>query len=486
VAWITTACWQTNKPLPPGVGVESSWYAVSAQDVSFIADITSSDAYGRPVSSQAIFDEVLKVVRSAREFLVLDWYLFNPGDATADGAPTTARALSGEIRDALLERRRKLPSLKVLLIIDPVNALHGAAASTDVRLLRAAGVEVVFTDLDRLRDPNFLYSSFWRLGLRWWTHDTGGAGWLPNPTEESSTPVTFGTWARLLNFKGNQRNVVIGDDGRGGLVGIVTSASAHDASSAHSNVAAKIAGAAVGPLLASELDIARFSGWAGNLDPPGLSPTVEAVSAQNELTSGHSARVRVLTEGAIRRALLEELDATSRGDSIDIAMLYLADRGVIESLLAAARRGVNVRLILDPNGEAFGQTKTGIPNQPAATELASASDGAVHVRWYRTHGEQFHSKLVMVYGPQRLWMTLGSASLTRRNLGDYNLEANVAIEVSRSSPLALQTLDYFETLWTNRASLGIEYTTDFAAHSDPAQSHYWLYRVMAGTGASTF
>jgi phosphatidylserine/phosphatidylglycerophosphate/cardiolipin synthase-like enzyme len=251
-------------------------------------------------------------------------------------------------------------------------------------------------------------------------------------------------------------------------------------------VAAKIAGAAVGPLLASELDIARFSGWAGNLDPPGLSPTVEAVSAQNELTSGHSARVRVLTEGAIRRALLEELDATSRGDSIDIAMLYLADRGVIESLLAAARRGVNVRLILDPNGEAFGQTKTGIPNQPAATELASASDGAVHVRWYRTHGEQFHSKLVMVYGPQRLWMTLGSASLTRRNLGDYNLEANVAIEVSRSSPLALQTLDYFETLWTNRASLGIEYTTDFAAHSDPAQSHYWLYRVMEGTGASTF
>ena len=72
--------------------------------------------------------------------------------------------------------------------------------------------------------------------------------------------------------------------------------------------------------------------------------------------------------------------------------------------------------------------RSGIPNQPVASELVAASDGAIHVRWYRTHGEQFHTKLVMVYGPERFWLTLGSANLTRRNLGDYNLEANLAIE----------------------------------------------------------
>lgn len=108
------------------------------------------------------------------------------------------------------------------------------------------------------------------------------------------------------------------------------------------------------------------------------------------------------------------------------------------------------------------------------------------MRWYRTHGEQFHTKLVMIYGAQRLWLTLGSANLTRRNLGDYNLEANLAIEVARSSGLATQLLDYFETLWSNRAALGIEYTADFAVYAEPAQSQYWLYRLMEVTGLSTF
>ncbi len=77
--------------------------------------------------------------------------------------------------------------------------------------------------------------------------------------------------------------------------------------------------------------------------------------------------------------------------------------------------------------------KNGLPNQPVASELVAASDGAIHVRWYRTHGEQFHTKLAMVYGPERFWLTVGSANLTRRNLADYNLEANLAIELPRSA-----------------------------------------------------
>jgi phosphatidylserine/phosphatidylglycerophosphate/cardiolipin synthase-like enzyme len=141
---------------------------------------------------------------------------------------------------------------------------------------------------------------------------------------------------------------------------------------------------------------------------------------------------------------------------------------------------------MDPNKDAFGHTKTGIPNQPVASELVAASDGAIHVRWYRTHGEQFHTKLAMIYSPERFWLTLGSSNFTRRNLADYNLEANLVIELPRTTAVAQQTLDYFETLWSNRASLGIEYTADFGFYADPSQLHYWLYRVMEGTGASTF
>jgi len=486
--WLATAYWQTNKPLPPGAHVDSPWYPITPRDVTFIADITSADAYGRQNSSQAIFDEVLGVIHSARKFIVLDYFLFNSQLGVAAGSPPAFRQLSGELRDALIERRRVEPNLQVLFITDPINEVYGGVTSRDLRLLRAAGVEVAVTNLDVLRDSNFMYSSLWRLGIKWWSggnsqtdsaHDADG-GWLPNPLDESAEPISFGDWARLLNFKANHRKVLIADDGRDGLVTVVGSANPHDASSAHSNAALKITGPATLPLLHSELEVARFSGWTGHLAAPSSEP---APASTGNTDSG---RMKVVTEGGILTELLDKLDAAQRGENIDIAMFYVADRAVIESLLAASRRGVNIRLIMDPNKDAFGHTKTGIPNQPVASELVAASDGAIHVRWYRTHGEQFHTKLAMVYGPERFWLTVGSANLTRRNLADYNLEANLAIELPRSARIAQQTLEYFETLWSNRASLGIEYTADFGSYADPSQLHYWLYRVMEGTGVSTF
>lgn len=491
--WIGTAYWQTNKPLPPGVHVGSPWYPITPGDVAFIADITSADAYGRLNASQAIFDQVLGVIRSAHKFVVLDYFLFNSQLGMPQDAGPAFRQMAGELRDALIERRRAEPDLQVLFITDPINEVYGGITSRDLRLLHAAGVEIAVTNLDALRDSNFMYSSLWRLGIKWWTGgdpppgarpgdaQPAAGGWLPNPLDESAEPISFGAWARLLNFKANHRKLIIADDGRDGLVTIVGSANVHDGSSAHSNAALKVKGPATLPLLKSELEIARFSGWAGQLK---AVPETPAPPQQAAGSSG--GRMKVLTEGAIRSELLERLDSTLRGENIDIAMFYMADRGVVESLLAASRRGVNVRLILDPNKDAFGRAKNGIPNQPVASELVAASDGAIHVRWYRTHGEQFHTKLAMVYGPERFWLTLGSANFTRRNLADYNLEANLAFEVPRSAVISQQVIEYFETLWSNRASLGIEYTADFGYYADPSQLHYWLYRVMEGTGVSTF
>lgn len=486
LVWAGTAYWQTNKPLPPGTHVDSPWAPITPRDVTFIADITSADAYGRQNSSQAIFDEVLGVIRSAHKFIVLDYFLFNSTLANGPGAAPAFRPLAAELRDALIERRRLNPNLQVLFITDPINEVYGGATSHDLNLLRGAGVQVVVTDLDSLRDSNFLYSSFWRLAIKWWASPHGeDGGWLPNPLDEGSDPISFGAWARLLNFKANHRKVVVADDGRDGLVTIVGSANPHDASSAHSNTALKITGPATLPLLESELQVARFSGWTGQL-------TAAAAAGRGSSLPGPAAansdegRLKVVTEGGILSELLDRIDGAQRGENIDIAIFYLADRAVIESLLAASRRGVAVRVIMDPNKDAFGHAKNGIPNQPVASELVAASDGAIHVRWYRTHGEQFHTKLAMVYSPERFWLTLGSANFTRRNLADYNLEANLVIELPRTTAVAQQAVDYFETLWSNRASLGIEYTAEFGFYADPSQLNYWAYRVMEGTGASAF
>ena len=449
--------------MPPGVRVASPWYTVPGSAVGFIADTTAADAYGRPVITQAIFDEMLSVVRAARDFIVLDYFLFNDKRAAAADAALPLRALSQELRDALIERRRAQPALRIVLITDPINTPRGVP-SNDFQMLRAAGIDIVVTDTARLRDSSFLYASFGRMTSGWW----GGRS-----RRRSAL-------ASLLD-SANHRRTLIADDGRGGLTGIVGSADPQDASSAHSNVAARISGPALGPLLASELAIARFSGWSGAVGPaPALLPPAHAKLDER------SARVGIATESALRNTLLAHLDAATRGDDIDIAMCYLSERAVIESLLAANARGVRVRLILDPTKAGSGAASSGIPNGPVASELVTASDGAIHVRWYRTHGEQFHSKLVMVFGSERLWFTLGSADLTRRNLDGYDLTANVAIEVARGTPLALQMGDYFETLWSNRAVQGIEYTADFGVYADASQSSYWLYRLMEATGLGGF
>jgi phosphatidylserine/phosphatidylglycerophosphate/cardiolipin synthase-like enzyme len=467
-AWIVTAWYHTHKSLPPGMHTASAVCTVTAQEVSFLADITAADAYGRAVLSQGIFDDVLRLVQGARQFIVLDYQLL--GADAADGSPQ--RRVAAELTDALLEQRRAHPELRVLFITDPVNERYGAAPSPQFELLRAAGVAVVRTHLDALRDPNFLYSSLWRLTLHWW----GGP------------PGRLGALARALNFKANHRKVIIADDAQGGLAAVVGSANPFEQQSAWSNTAVRFGGGAARTLLASELAIARFSGWHGDaatFGPPANAAS-ECDAAAPAVPSAAQARVQVLTEGAIRRELLEQLGAAVNGEYIDLALFKLADRGVIEALLQAARRGVRVRLILDPSEDATTLAPSGLPNQPLASELVSRSAGAIHVRWYRTHGERFHSALALVYGPERLWLMVGSANFTRRSLADYDLDADLAIALTRAAALAQQTLGYFDTLWSNRAALGIEYTADFASFADPSQADYWLCRLLEGAGLVAF
>lgn len=480
VAWCATVGWQTAKPLPPGMHVDGAYHDVPTASVRFLADVTSADAFGQRQVTQAIFDETLKLVDEAQGFLLLDFFLFN-----ADGGPSTGpkpvplRPLSAQLREALLARRAADPSLPILVIVDPINVHYIPQLTPELASLEAAGIDVVVTDLDPLRDSNAIYSAAWRLGFKWWLQPRAG-GTLPNPLDGASEPVSAGAYGRLLNLKANHRKVMLTRDGQGQLRGIVGSANPHDASSAHSNVALEVHGPALQPLLDSELAIARFSGWQGVMPPPLAAP--DARPAAGDTVS----RVATLTEGAILEALLSRIGAAGAGSSIDVAMFYLTQRDVIEALIAAARRGASVRVLLDPNKDAFGYEKSGLPNRPMVSELLTASDGAVRVRWYRTHGEQFHVKLVAIRDERELWLTLGSANLTRRNLSDYNLEANLAVETPAASTLAREVQQWFELLWNNRGPQGIEYTADAETYADPSQGRFWLYRLMEGSGLSTF
>jgi hypothetical protein len=473
--WGAAAVHYANRELPAGMRLDSAAQSVPTRDVTFLDDITGADAYGHGFSSHTIFDAMLRNIGAAHRLVVLDCHLCtdlhrNPADAIATLTPMAA-----ELADALLAAKAAVPQLQVLVIADPINGLYGSAPAPQFARLAAAGIQVVTVDLSHLRDRNVLYSPAWRLTLKWWSHGQPGGGWLPNPYSDDGPRLTARAWAQLGNLKSSDRRVLITDDGAGVLTALAGTAEPAMAHSTDTVTALQVNGPAVGALLDSELDLARSFGWRGTMAVP--PPGAAGASAPDS----ESLELQWLGAGAIRDALLEHLSAATRGDTIDIASEDLSDRGLIAGLLAASHRGATVRMILDPHKSA---SLWASANQAVGSELIAASDGRIRVAWYRTHNEQFRAALILIHGAGTTWMVSGSAALTRRDLGDYDLTLDAVLSAPPAAPPVATAQAFFDTLWNDRGPPGIEYTADADAWADPSQLRYWAYRLMELLGIS--
>lgn len=474
-AWLLTALYHVFKPLPEGVG--EAWPTRPAEDVAVLIDDTwvdqaAADSQGEPRRhfDQAIFDEFFRLIDQAETLVVVDMFLFNDmAGATTD----TLRPLSEQLTDALIERKQARPDLRAVLITDRFNTLYGGVRAPHLERLETAGVRVVFTDLPRLRDSNPSWSALWRLCCQWAGNSTEG-GWLPNPTGDGK--VTLRTYLTLINFKANHRKTLVVDEGDT-WTGLVTSANAHDASSAHSNIAVRFSGPAALDLLQSERAAVAFS---SDNDTDGW-PLARAETGSEE----DGATVAVLSEAAIRDALLTTIKQADSGEHLDVGVFYLSHRPLIEALADAQERGVRVRLLLDPNKDAFGREKNGVPNRQVAWEL---HDAGVEVRWCATHGEQCHTKMLLRYGDdgaaRPAVLIAGSANFTRRNLDNLNLETSVQLTAAADHPAMTTARDAFQRRWSNPD--GKLFSEPYEAYSDDSRLRYALYRFMEFTGWSTF
>lgn len=460
VLFLATAGYDMNRPLPSGLDVATPWRPVDS--ASFLVDHTWVDEAGERHAEQTIFDAQLRLIEQAQQLVVLDQFLFNPF-AGAAGSPH--RPITEELTRALIERKQAVPELQVVFITDPFNTLYGGVENPFIEQLKAAGIEVIFTDLNRLRDPNPAWSVIWRACCQWAGNSQNG--WLPSPV--GTEAVTLRTYMALLNFKANHRKTLVADHGDS-WAGVVTSANPHSASSAHDNVGLFFEGPAALDLLQTEAAVAAFS------DQPPDWPRAGA-----QVPDGLP-KMRILTEAAIREAVLETLNNAQAGDEIDLLMFYLSHRGVMEAFKRAHGRGVKIRVLLDPNKDAFGRQKGGVPNRPAARELHEAG---IRVRWCDTHGEQCHAKMLLhrpEQGPARI--ILGSANFTRRNLDNFNLETNVEVRTEKDSDMLRNATRSFERQWHNES--GRHHSVEYSVYADESTWKYGLYRFTEATGLSSF
>lgn len=456
------ATYHVYKPLPAGLDMTTP--ARGATNVEFLADKTYVDASGQRQMDQEIFDAIFAMIADARQFVLVDMFLFNDfqGELTA-----THRALSTELTDALIAQKEQYPDIEIVVISDPLNTLYGGMQSPHFARLRGAGIAVTVTDLTRLRDSNPLYSALWRSFIQPFGNNESDT--LPNPLGEGR--VSLRSYLALLNFKANHRKVVIADNGDQ-LSALVTSANPHDGSSAHGNVALRFSGPAAWDLLTSEAAVLDLSG--GSV--PATRVEKGNTDRETDLT------VQVVTERAVERAVLELINSASASEHLDLAMFYLSDRDVVGVLKDAAARGVQLRVLLDPNKDAFGREKNGVPNRPVAHELV---DAGIEVRWCNTQGEQCHAKWLLHRDSNgQAAMLLGSTNFTRRNMHNLNLETSAVLQ----GPLVTEPLQqghlWFEDQWHNRD--GQKFSVDYAVYADESLWHRLLYRTMEATGVSTF
>lgn len=460
LAGVISATYHTLKPVPEGLDFEGP--VRPASGVALLSDETYTGPDASRVMDHEIFDEVFRLIDQAEQLVVADMFLFNRFGREPEHRPLTA-----ELTEALVRRAESDSDVTVVLITDPLNTLYGGVPAPHLDRLREAGVHVVETDITRLRTPHPSWSGLWRICCQWLGNSTEG-GWLPNAMGEGR--VTLRSYLALLNFKVNHRKTLVVDEGKQ-WTGLVTSANPHDASSEHSNTALIFRGLAVRDLLETEAAMMRMSGHAVPFDLPEIESEPEA-----------EARIQVLTEAAIRDQVLETIRDAHEGDRIRVAQFYLSHRSVVRELIDARERGVPVRVILDPNKDAFGQEKGGRPNRQVAMELKQAD---LELRWCATRGEQCHSKSLLVErGNAQSELIMGTANFTRRNLDNFNPETNVRLLAASDHSVMRDAKARFDRRWENRE--GCRHTEPYEAYADESTLRYWQYRFMEATGWSTF
>ncbi len=431
----------------------------AAENVRLLIDETWVDTDGQRHVDQEIFESVFEMIGEAERFILIDFFLVNdflyqPGAGM--------RPLSKEITERLIAKRKSDPSVEIIFITDPINTVYGSVESPHFQAMQKAGIQVVWTDLDELRDSNPMISTPWRLLVKPWGTGPGVA--VRNPLGEGW--VSMRSMLKLMNFKANHRKVIVTDKSV-----LVTSANPHSASSVHWNTALRVDGAGMALACEAESAILKMSA-AEIFRPAGLRESVS--SSPN--------RLELLTERKIKDKVLELLVRAGAGERIDITMFYLSDRDILNALVNAMKRGCNVRVILDPNKDAFGRTKNGIPNRQSAAKLVKAG---IPLRWAATHGEQCHIKQLYVeHADKTATLLLGSSNFTRRNLDNFNAECDLAFRAPAGHEAMQRARAAFGRWWNNPD--GRIYTVEYKTYEDPSVLRKFRAWWMEKTGLSTF
>lgn len=487
--------------------VHSPVFRVAADEVRFLMDHTGfvpqPDQPGGGVRFfiSEINPAALEMIGRAKRHIVLSVFLFDNLYAATPGQTDLVKAYT----DALLRKKVECPDIDIAVILDASHRAYGHRVSPAEQTFRSHGIDVFYSDLLANLKSGTL------LGVR------EGAGHLNRGADR----LTLGAWSAVFSevfgraklparfdgdllslesvynavmLKANHRKLLVTDNGAGEYEALVTSANPHNASASHINTGLWVRGVParfIYNVLCADLRqsaglggvYAHWHAAAGRqyrrtffeTHFPALPLTDSAVRSN---APPRTIGVTVVTEAEIRSAVMAALTHAGPGDAIRIQMFYLSFQPVIDAILAAAdRTGQPIQLLLDANKDSFNMEKDGTPNrQVARFMLAEAKRRGlpIAIRWYATHGEQNHAKVMSITNPRtgRYILTTGSCNWTGRNIDGINMEANLVLEGARDCVESFNSR--FDLLWSNAD--GCVYSLPYEAFRDQTAAD-WKWRL---------
>ena len=452
--------------LPKGLDTKSEIY--NADNVEFFYDL-NYEKDGKRVFERQIWDEVYKVLDESQEFFLMDIFVFN--DFLGKGVKEKLEPINiaTEFSEKILEKRKKDPQVEIYLILDESNTFYGAFDNPTHKKLEDAGVKIGYVDIARLRDPLSLYSTPWRLFIQPWGNPKN-VGKSNNPVYEGTDKVTIRSILRALNAKANHRKLIMNEN-----TAILTSANPHAEGSKHSNVGFKFSSPILKDIYEAEKASAKITKKNNSLN----RNLPDKDFSHIPVSTNENIKLQYFTEGATARDISSELANTIFGDKVIIAQFFLADRGIINDIRKAAKRGIKFEIILN-------NSTAGLPNKAAAGELmkyARKHGYNIQIKFYNKGEEMYHAKMLSILKKDYLITYGGSTNFTRRNMRNYNLENEIKIISSYDQNISVSLLDYYDRLWTNRDGI---FTLPYDEHKNEKILNNLLFRFIEMNGIGIF
>lgn len=475
-------------PQPQRLATRSPWFPVTEDDVELHVSYAGWNIVEKKrVEHIAIYKKAIDMITQAEQYIVASVFLF---DCMYSGVEPSFDLVT-KFTDLLVQKKLADSTITIAIVLDPLNRAYADRMSTSVQRFLDNGIDVFYSDLltlksaDKTRLVETLHeiqrsdNFFSRKIIGTLASDIGNLKIPFVKTQLDSAAITFETAANAALLKANHRKLLV-TDCDDTYEALVSSANPHNASLPSTNFAISVKGETakyIYGVIREDIrqsmslggDFVLWSSQDKTYRGRYLEDNLPRLPIQYNNATNSPGRASFVTENRIRQQILDMLGRVQEGDEVRIQMFYLSNFPVINTILDAAHiTDIPVHLLLDPNKDAFNNIKDGTPNrQVAAYMLEEASKTKpplnIKIRWYSTHGEQNHAKVMSITNAKtgKYEILTGSCNWTRKNMANINMESNIAVFGSKK--LTSQFNELFDRFWSN-SEKGIEYSV---AWDDP-------------------